>query len=134
MSDSHAPRRRVVEATARRLSAELQAIRVVVERDPDPDTSYLEQDEFKERLAAYKRGEFDFVGVRAEAEVRIRDTDQMLASAGLWGIESDADSEDEIVDIAIEEWTQLRKVLKAIGIAAAELPTELDRRWIEWRT
>jgi hypothetical protein len=134
MSDSSRPRRRVVEAPARRPRAELQTIRVVIAPDPDPDVSYLEQDGFADRRAAYERGEFDFVGVRAEADVLIESTVQTLASAGLWGIENDADSTDEIVDIAIEEYGQLRKILKTIGVPAAQLPTEFDARWIERRT
>ena len=64
-------RRRVVEAPARKSPVKLESIRVVVEHDPDPEASYLEQDEFEERLAAYKSGEFAFVGVRAEADVTI---------------------------------------------------------------
>ena len=136
MSDSpHAPRRRVVAAPARRPPAELQSIRVVVDHDPDPDTSYLEQDELEDRLAAYKRGEFDFVGVRAEADVLIEGTVQTLTSGGLWGVESDS-GEEYLVGVAVEEYEQLRKVLKTVGVPTAQLPAadaETVRGWIEWR-
>lgn len=127
------PRRRVVVAPARRAPAELRAIRVIVEEDPDPDTSYLDQDDFEERRAAYKAGEFRFVGVRAEAEVVIEETDQVLSSPGLWGIESDLGEED-LDRIVSEEWAALRSVLKTVGVATDQLPLEADRAWIEWRT
>ena len=136
MSDSTRPRRRVVEATARRPPAELQCIRVLVEHDSDPDTSYLEQDGFEDRLAAFERGAFHFLGVRAEAEVLIESTTQTLTSGGLWGIESDS-TDDEIVNVAVEEYEQLRKVLKTIGVPTAQLPAAEEaqvRAWIERRT
>lgn len=136
MSDSDArPRRRVVAAPARRPPAELQALRVVVEEDPDPDSSYLDQDDLKDRKAAHKRGEFGFVGLRVEADVIIESTVQTLTSSGLWGIESDSDKE-YLESVAVEEYEQLRKVLKTIGVATAQLPDANDEqvRAMEWRT
>lgn len=135
MSDTPQTRRRVVAAPARRAPAALRSIRVVVEYDPDPDVSFLEGDEFEERLAAYKRGEFDFVGVRAEAEVVIEGVVQLLTSGGLWSVESDS-GEEYIGEIAVEEYEQLRRVLKTIGVPTSELPTadaKQVREWIEWR-
>lgn len=131
MSDSPRARRRIVEAPTR-TRVELRAIRVLVETDPDPDTSYLEQDEFEERLAAYERDEFGLVGVRAEAEVVIEETVQTLRSHGLYGIESDLE-EDELVDYAAQEWAQLRTVLKTVGVPTDKLPLDVQREWIEWR-
>ena len=132
MSDTPPARRRVVAAPGRRPPAELRSIRVVIEHDPDPDISFLEQDEFEERLAAYKKGEFDFVGVHAEAEVVIEGVVQTLTSGGLWGIESDS-GEEYIESVAVEEYEQLRKVLKTVGVSTAQLPQEIERDWIEWR-
>jgi hypothetical protein len=133
MSDSPRARRRVVAAPGRRPPAELQAIRVVVEDDPDPDVSYLDQKELTDRRAAYRRGEFAFLGVRAEAEVLIEGTVQQLVSPGLWGIESD--SGDEYLDqAASEEWTALRAVLKTVGVPTEQLPLTVPREWVEWRT
>ena len=132
MSDPPQTRRRVVAAPARKPPAELQSIRVVVEHDPDPDVSFLEQDEFEDRLAAYKRGEFDFVGVRAEAEVVIEGVVQTLTSGGLWGIESDS-GEEYLESVAVEEYEQLRKVLKTVGVPTSELPQTIERGSIEWR-
>lgn len=132
MSDIPPARRRVVAAPARKPPAELRTIRVVVEHDPDPDVSFLEQDDFEDRLAAYKRGEFDFVGVRAEAEVVVEGVVQTLTSGGLWGVESDS-GEEYIESVAVEEYEQLRKVLKTIGVPTSELPQAIEKEWIEWR-
>lgn len=111
----------------------LQAIRVLFEQDPDPDASYLDQEEFEERARAYKQGDFGFVSVRAEAEVVIEGILQTLESGGLNGIESDSEQEylDEIVT---EEWKTLRNVLKTVGVPTSELPVEVDPMWVEWRT
>ena len=132
MSDLHA-RRRVVAVPDRRPPAELRGVRVIVEDDPDPDVSYLEQDGFEERRAAYKRGELGFLIVRVEADVFIEDTEQMLVSPSLGGIESDL-SEEELDGIVSEEWAALRTVLKTVGVATGQLPLEADHKWIEWRT
>ena len=123
-------RRRAVAAPTRKV--ELRGIRVIFEEDPDPDVSFLEQEDFEDRLAAYKRGEFNFIGVRVEAEVTIAETEQVLASPGVWGIESDhEDGRDEII---AEEWKALRAVLKTVGVSTEELPLEVDRAWITWET
>lgn len=123
----------MVAASARRPVVRLQAIRVVFEQDPEPDASYLDQDEFEDRRAEYKRGRFNFVSARAEAEVNIEGVLQTLTSGGLNGIESDSEQEylDEII---AEEWKTLRNVLKTVGVPTAELPLEVDPGWVEWRT
>jgi len=49
------------------------------------------------------------------------------------GIESD--SEDEYLDeIIAREWEALRAVLKTVGVPTDQLPLEVQREWIEWRT
>jgi len=66
----------------------------IVPDDDCPDISYLEQEEFRDRLAAYQRGEFGFCGVRAVAEIRVPyGADWILTSIkspGLWCIEDDS--------------------------------------------
>jgi hypothetical protein len=132
MSSLERTRRRVVAAQARRPAVKLQAVRVIFDQDPDPDTSYLDQDGFAERRAEYKSGLFFFVSARAEADVVIEGILQTLQSGGLNGIESD--SEQEYLDeIAAEEWKALRGVLKTVGVPTSELPLEVDPSWIEWR-
>jgi hypothetical protein len=125
-------RRVVVEAARKRPPPQVQRFRVLIEHDADPDVSYLEQDEFEDRLAAYKRGEFGFVGVRVEAEVVIEGMIQTLTSPGLWGIESDSDKE-YIAQVAGEEYAALRDVLKAVGVSTSQLPREVEQDWFEWR-
>lgn len=101
---------------------------VIFTPDSSPDTSYLNED----GLAAYEREEFDFMRVRAEAEVAIERVPQTLTSAGIAGVESDA--EDEYLDEVIDgEWGALRAVLKTVGVPTEQLPFAVDRAWIEWR-
>lgn len=108
-------------------------MRVIVEADPDADDSYLRHEGLEERRSAYKRDEFGFVRVRAEADVTIAEIEQVLTSAGLGGIESD--SEDEYTDeIVSREWRGLRNVLKAVGVSTDQLPIDVDPEWVEWRT
>jgi hypothetical protein len=104
-------------------------VRVVFKPDLNPDVHYLNAD----GLAAYERGEFDFMCAHAEAEVVIEGVPQTLTSAGIAGIESDA--EDEYLDEVIDgEWGALRAVLKTVGVSTEQLPLAVDRAWIEWRT
>ena len=133
--DTPRARRRVVAAPARRPPPELQSLRVLVEEDPDPEVSYLDQDEFEDRRAAFHRGEFGFVGVRVEADVIIQGTVQTLVSPGLWGIESDS-GDEYIESVAVEEYGELRKVLTAVGVPTAQLPQATGEavRSLEWRT
>lgn len=125
-------RRRTVHA-ARKPPAELREVRVVVVEDTDPDPSYLDQEEFEDRREAYQRGDFYFVGIRAEAEVVIEGTLQTLQSGGLWGIESDSER-SYFEEVANEEWSQLRDVLKTVGVATKQLPLKADPEWIDWGT
>ena len=122
--------RRRIEEAPRRSRVELQSIVAVVEADPDPDTSFMDQDEFDERRAEYERGNFQFVGVRVEAEVLIEGTVQTLVSPGLWGIESDSDKQ-YFVDVANEEYEELRKVLKTVGVSTSQLPAKIEQ--VKWR-
>ena len=87
--------------------------------DSDGDLSYLEQDCFDgpgetdgpARIAAYKRGEWHFIGVRAVATIWIqRDnwrTSYTLESPGCWGIESDS-GESYLKEVFAEECAMLR--------------------------
>ena len=128
-----ATRKRVVEAVPRKRRApELESIKVLVMPDENPDPSYLDQDEFEERLAAYKRGDFSFVGVRAEAAVIIDGVVQTLTSGGLYGIESDSDKA-YFEEVGAEEWDGLRQILKTVGVATDQLPQGFDPQWLEWR-
>ena len=127
-------RKRVVEVPRKRSAPEVQSIHVRVMPDEDPDTSYLDQDEFEDRREAYQRGEFSFVGVRAEAQVVIEGIVQTLTSGGMWGIESDS-GEEYIEEVALEEYNNLRDILKAVGVSTAEVPVgtrETIKPLIKW--
>ena len=96
--------------------------------DTDPDSSYLEQDEFEDRLDQYKRDVFTFIGIRAEAEISIpyatanntgegsTSIIQHITSGGLWGIESDSDAA-YLKEIEQEQLSELRDQLHAIGFS-----------------
>lgn len=99
----------------------------------DGDMSYLEQSysdvtdsayrqrylkEDAERLAAFRRGDWHFIGVRAKAIVWIQRnnyrTNYTLESAGLYGIESDS-SEKYLQSVFKEECNQLLTDIRAFG-------------------
>ena len=90
--------------------------------DTSPDTSYLEQRGFKKRLAAYKRGEFDFVGVRAAVDLHIPYGKgfivQRIESPGLWGIETDS-GHDYLDSVFREECATLTGMLAELGAKVA---------------
>lgn len=101
--------------------------KVVIKRmvDTDPDASYLEQEGFEHRLEQYKQGMFDYMGVRADAEIWVPTYAQFnkgasilqsITSGGLWGIESDSDS-SYIAEIEQEQLAELREQLHALGFS-----------------
>jgi hypothetical protein len=124
-----ATRKRVVEAASRRPAPEVLALRVRVMHDEDPETSFLDQDEFADRREQYENGDFTFVGVRAEADVVVEGVTQKLTSGGLWGIESDS-GDEYFEDVALEEYDNLRDILKAVGVPTSEVPVG-DRKTIK---
>lgn len=104
--------------------------------DCDGDTSYLQQEysdvadpveraKYKEqdaqRLAAYRKGNWSFVGVRAKAMIRVNRDDHNqsitaiyeLTSPGLYGIESDS-SESYFAEVYAEECAQLKADIEAM--------------------
>jgi len=93
----------------------VESVEIRVVADRDPDTSYLEQEGFEDRLRKFQRGEFGFVGVQAVAEVEIGGIMQEITSAGLWGIESDS-GEDYFRSVGKEEYAQLKEILSDMGI------------------
>jgi hypothetical protein len=106
-------------------------VRIGVARlsDLDPDTSYLEQDGFEDRLAEHQRGNFDFIGIRACADVVVNGVCQSIYSGGLWGVESDSD-ESYLQSIEAEEIDSLKSILYDLGFTeqAAETACALQVR------
>lgn len=91
--------------------------------DESPDASYLEQEGmgFEDRLAAYERGDFHFVGIRASVEIEIpHGTDgtrilQTITSPGLWGIESDS-GDTYMQEVFRDECDILADMLKELNV------------------
>jgi hypothetical protein len=98
--------------------------------DCDPDISRLDQTdaqmgagfeaESAKRKAAYRRGDWHMIGIRAEAAITVcygqYSTLYTLTSPGLWGIESDS-HEDYLQSVYQEECAQLRADIEAMGAA-----------------
>lgn len=77
------------------------------------------------RMEGLNRGDWQFLGVRAEAKV-ILDGNliQTITSGGLWGIESDSGAYlDEVAD---EQLDELYKQLRAVGFGDAEIEAAID--------
>ena len=100
---------------------QLLSLRIKVLPGCDPDTSYLEQEGFENRLRQYKAGLFDYIGIRAEAII-FNSTSRLLqfiSSGGLWGIESDSNRSD-LEGTAKEELEELKSELQTLGITWSE--------------
>jgi hypothetical protein len=108
---------------------ELKEAKIVVVADEDPDTSYLDQPEFEDRKKAYERGDFNFVGVRAVAEVEIGGVIQEITSGGLWGIESDSGEEYFRDEVGKEEYNELADILNEMGVT--DIPDFEDVQLVE---
>jgi hypothetical protein len=94
--------------------------------DDDPDPSYLEQDDFADRLAEYRAGEFGFVGVRASItfDIPVHANGRELVahtvySPGCWSVESDSGHE-YMRQIFEDECGILADMLQQLGVTVAE--------------
>lgn len=85
------------------------------------------------RMESLNNGDFCFIGIRAEAEIRFPYMTEgrggrtyyktePITSGGLWGIESDSDSE-HFKSIEAEELADLKTELKAIGFSSRAIAT-----------
>ena len=88
--------------------------------DPCPDTSYLEQEGFEQRLRQAHNGDFGFMGIRASCTVLIgighkgHVIAQRIDSPGIWGVETDSDP-DHVQELYENERSILLTMLDAIG-------------------
>lgn len=98
-----------MESTTERIEIKVE---IVILPDNDPDTSYLAQPEFADRLDEYNRGLFGFIGVRARVSQHNWTTGvtTILESPGVWGIESDFD-DAFVLEVGQDELTILRTTL-----------------------
>lgn len=85
------------------------------EGESDEDMrKYCRQD--YERMSAYNRNEWGYVGVKASAEVQLGGSlVQTIRSGGLWGIESD--SGEYFAEVEGEQLDELKAQLHAIGFS-----------------
>ena len=87
--------------------------------DQYPDASYLDQEGFEQRRAAYQRDDFAFVGVSAAIEVAIPYGNgaimHLFESPGIWGVESDS-GEEHLNSLFAEEREVLAAMLTALGV------------------
>ena len=93
---------------------------------------YVRQD--YERMESLNRGDWCYIGIRAEAEVGIEGkepsrryhfegwTMQTISSGGLWGIESDSGN-DYLQSVEQEELSELRAQLKELGFSTRAIST-----------
>jgi hypothetical protein len=106
----------------------IEMVDVIGVPDTDADTSYLEQAEFADRLAAYRNGDFGFIGVQAVAQLKFRTElggwlwGPEVRSPGLWCIEDDSDRE-YLDEIGNEQKDELREMLLALNVD----PDEIER-------
>lgn len=82
--------------------------------------AYIAQD--YERMESLQGQDWWFVGIRAEADIVVNGVSQTITSGGLWGIESDSDSE-YFANIEKEELTQLREELHTLGFSKRAIAT-----------
>ena len=81
-----------------------------------------------ERMERLNRGDWCYVGIRAEAEILIpsggANLAQEITSGGLWGIESDSD-ESYFAEVGAEELAELRTQLSGIGFSKRAIGTAI---------
>jgi hypothetical protein len=91
---------------------------------PEDIRKYVRQD--YERMERLQRGDWCYMGVRAEAEILLPSGDasivQEITSGGLWGVESDSDK-SYLAEIETEELSSLREQLRAVGFGTRAITT-----------
>ena len=83
---------------------------------PEDIRKYVRQD--YERMERLNRGDWAYVGIRADAEILLPSGSasivQEITSGGLWGVESDSDA-SYLKEIETEQLSELREQLRALG-------------------
>jgi hypothetical protein len=75
-----------------------------------------------ERMESLNRGNWCYLGIRAEAEIVVDGVTQDISSGGLWGIESDSDRA-YLAEIDAEQLSELRDQLRALGFSTRAIST-----------
>jgi hypothetical protein len=90
---------------------------------PEDIRKYVRQD--YDRMESLNRGDWCFIGMRAEAEVQTgSDVVQRITSGGLWGIESDSGRE-HLEETQREELAQLKTELIGLGFSRRAIATAM---------
>jgi hypothetical protein len=69
-----------------------------------------------------QRGDWAYIGVRADAEIIVDGVTQDISSGGLWGVESDSDRA-YLAEIDGEQLSELRAQLRALGFGTRAIST-----------
>lgn len=93
-------------------------------RADDPLSGYVGNgDQFQardsERIAAWKRDEWYYIGIQAAVDVEINGVSQTFISGGVWGIEDDS-APAHIQEMFSDECTALEELLKTIGFTIVD--------------
>jgi hypothetical protein len=93
---------------------------------PEDIRKYIRQD--YERLSGLYKGDWAYVGIRAEAEiVAYNCVTQRITSGGLWGIESDSDRA-HIEETEQEEFADLKTQLLVLGFSKRAISQAFKNR------
>lgn len=91
--------------------------------EPAEDIAKYTREDY-ERMEAYNRDEWSYIGIRAVAQVQLQQhgTIQTVKSGALWGIESDSD-ESYFREVADEQLHELRATLHQMGFSKRAIAT-----------
>ena len=81
---------------------------------------YLQAKRDYERMESLQRGNWQFIGIKAEAKITVNGIIQHISSGGLWGIESDI-GDDYIEEVEKAELSDLKNQLKELGFKQGQI-------------
>lgn len=73
-----------------------------------------------ERMESLNRGNWQYIGIQAEAQIEINGTLEYITSGGLWGIESDS-GRDYIDEVGKEQMAELKGLLRELGFSKRQI-------------
>lgn len=73
-------------------------------------------------MESYNNDDWQYIGVKAQAEIVIDEVCQKITSGGLWGIESDSE-ESYLKEVESEEMAELRGILYELGFSKRAIAT-----------
>lgn len=112
----------------------VEKLRIVHEYDPDSrpemsgDPEYEEED--RERIAAWERDEWRYIGIFLECDLIVSGTVQKIRTPGLWGIEDDS-GEDYFNEVAEEQYDELVGILEELGVSERQVPPLANAKSVE---